>query len=57
MKWMLLGALIGLLLSLPQTLPLALEVVTALVSTPLFVAFALGAVARPYLPLVGRRTR
>ncbi|MFH9816161.1 hypothetical protein [Streptomyces sp. NPDC017230] len=57
MKWLLLGALIGLLLTIPQTLPLTIDVTTALVSQPLVVAFVLGAVARPHLPLVGRRTR
>ncbi|MGW2896824.1 hypothetical protein ACWDAO_19960 [Streptomyces sp. NPDC001212] len=53
MKWLILGALIGALLTIPQALPLipavVLAVVTALASTPLFVAFVLGAVARPIL--------
>ncbi|MGW5126700.1 hypothetical protein ACWEQ7_22120 [Streptomyces sp. NPDC004069] len=57
MKWLILGALIGLLLTIPQTIPTALDVVTALVSTPLFVAFVLGAVARPHLPLLRRWAR
>ena len=57
MKWLILGAPIGLLLAIPQTLPLAIGAVTALVSQPLAVAFVLGAVARPHLPLFGRWTR
>ncbi|MEF9903691.1 hypothetical protein [Streptomyces sp. P9-A2] len=57
MKWLLLGALLGLLLTIPQVLALTTTVVTALASQPLLVAFALGAAARPHLPLVGRWTR
>ncbi|MEU7399719.1 hypothetical protein [Streptomyces sp. NPDC044948] len=49
MKWLILGALLGLLLSIPQGQQLALSAVTALVTQPLFVAFVLGAVARPHL--------
>ncbi len=57
MKLLFLGALLGLLLTTPQGLHLTTATVTALVSQPLFVAFVLGAVARPYLPLVRRWTR
>ncbi|MER6147976.1 hypothetical protein [Streptomyces hirsutus] len=57
MRWLLLGALLGLLLTIPQTLALTTTVVTALASQPLLVAFVLGAAARPHLPLVGRWTR
>jgi hypothetical protein len=48
-KWLIFGALIGVLLSIPQGQQLALDAVTALVTSPLFVAFVLGAVARPHL--------
>jgi hypothetical protein len=54
MKWLILGALLGLLLTTPGALPLALAPVTTLVTQPLIVAFALGAVARPHLPLLRR---
>ncbi|MEU2598431.1 hypothetical protein ABZ669_14565 [Streptomyces hirsutus] len=57
MRWLLLGALLGLLLTIPQALAVAVTVVTVLVSEPWLVAFAVGVVARPYLPLVGRWTR
>ncbi|MBJ6615543.1 hypothetical protein [Streptomyces sp. I4(2020)] len=57
MKLLFLGALLGLLLTTPQGLHLTTATVTALASQPLLVAFVLGAVARPYLPLVRRWTR
>lgn len=57
MKWLILGALLGLLLTIPQTLPTLTAVVATLAVQPLLVAFVLGAAARPYLPLVGRRIR
>jgi hypothetical protein len=49
MRWLLLGALLALLLTIPGVLPLAASVIAALVTEPLFVAFVLGAVARPRL--------
>ncbi|MBL3670250.1 hypothetical protein JL475_30600 [Streptomyces sp. M2CJ-2] len=57
MKWLFLGALLGLLLTTPQVADLTTTVVTALASQSLLVAFVLGAAARPYLPLVKRWTR
>jgi len=57
MKWLILGALLGLLLTTPQAADLTTIVVTALTAQPLLVAFVLGAAARPHLPLVGRWTR
>ena len=57
MKLLILGALLGLLLTTPQGLHLTTTVVTALAYQPLLIAFVLGAVARPYLPLVKRWTR
>lgn len=52
MKWLILGALLGLLLTTPAALDLTATVVTALATQPLLVVFVLGAAARPYLPLV-----
>lgn len=49
MKWLILGALIGLVLAIPELFAVTVTAVTALVTEPLFVAFVLGAVARPYL--------
>lgn len=49
MKWLILGALIGLLLAIPQAQQATVDTVTALVTQPLFVAFVLGAVVRPHL--------
>jgi hypothetical protein len=57
MKWILLGALLGLLLTVPQALDLTASAVDGLASKPLLVAFILGAVARPHLPLPGRWAR
>lgn len=57
MKGLLLGAVIGLLLTIPGLFAAAATVVTMLVSQPLLVVFVLGAVARPYLPVVGRWQR
>lgn len=57
MKWLLLGALLGLLLTTPAVSAALAAVVTALASQPLAVVFVLGAAARPYLPVVGRWTR
>jgi hypothetical protein len=57
MRYLLLGALLGLLLAFPPVLAAAAVVVAALASKPLLVAFVLGAVARPYLPLPGRWAR
>ncbi|MFC8408531.1 hypothetical protein ACFUG9_33950 [Streptomyces griseoincarnatus] len=57
MKFLLLGALLALILTIPSLFAVVVTVATALVSQPLLVAFVLGAVARPYLPVVGRWTR
>ncbi|GAB3169873.1 hypothetical protein [Streptomyces incanus] len=57
MKWLLLGALLGLLLTIPQAPALAVAAVAVLASQPLLVAFVLGILARPYLPRLGRWTR
>jgi hypothetical protein len=57
MKWLLLGALLGVLLAVPQALDLTAAAVDGLASKPLLVAFVLGAVVRPHLPLPRRWAR
>ena len=57
MKFLLLGALLGLLLTIPAVSAALVSVAAGLASQPLLVAFAVGALARPYLPVVGRWTR
>lgn len=57
MRYLMLGALIGVLLAVPQTLDLTASAVDGLASQPLLVAFALGAVASPHLPLPRRWAR
>ncbi|MFI0139646.1 hypothetical protein [Streptomyces luteogriseus] len=57
MKWLLLGALLGVLLAVPQALDLTASAVDGMASQPLLVAFVLGAVARPHLTLPRRWTR
>ncbi|MFD4569360.1 hypothetical protein ACFWOX_33985 [Streptomyces sp. NPDC058467] len=56
MKWLLIGALLGLLIAFPQLLALVVPVVAALLSKPLLVAFGLGLAVRPYLPRLRRWT-
>ncbi|MET7983038.1 hypothetical protein [Streptomyces sp. NPDC005281] len=57
MRWLLLGALAGLLLAYPQLLGLALAVVAAVLSKPVLAAFGLGLATRASLPRVRRWTR
>ncbi|MET8134681.1 hypothetical protein ABZV24_22460 [Streptomyces sp. NPDC005251] len=57
MRWLLLGALAGLLLAYPQLLGLVLAVVAAVLSKPVLTAFGLGLAARSGLTRVWRRTR
>ncbi|MBD0838805.1 hypothetical protein [Streptomyces sp. TRM68416] len=49
MRWLILGALLGLLLLFPSLLALVTTVVAAVASQPVVVAFALGLIARPHL--------
>lgn len=49
MKWLILGALLGLLLLYPSLLAVVVAAVAALLSKPLVVAFGLGLAARPAL--------
>ncbi|MDX3458417.1 hypothetical protein PV396_41890 [Streptomyces sp. ME02-8801-2C] len=57
MKWVLLGALLGLLLVFPQLLALVVTVVAAILAKPVLVAFALGLAVRVQLPCIRRRAR
>ncbi|MCX4858966.1 hypothetical protein [Streptomyces canus] len=56
MKWLILGALLGLLLLYPSLLAVVVTVVAAIVSKPVLVAFGLGLAARPHLPRIRRWT-
>ncbi|MFE2828456.1 hypothetical protein [Streptomyces sp. NPDC059271] len=57
MKWILLGALFGLLIAYPSLLALLIAVVAVLLSKPVVVAFGLGLVVRGRLPRLRRWTR
>ncbi|MEU0783260.1 hypothetical protein ABZ341_17015 [Streptomyces sp. NPDC006173] len=57
MKWLLAGALFGLLLAYPTLLALVIAVVVAVLSKPVAVAFGLGLAVRAHLPYLRRRTR
>ncbi|MFE2530439.1 hypothetical protein [Streptomyces sp. NPDC059371] len=57
MRWLLLGALAGLLLAYPTLLGLALAVAAAVLSKPVVVAFGLGLATRLSVPRAWRRTR
>jgi hypothetical protein len=50
MRWILLGALLGLLLLFPAALAVVAAVAAAVLSKPVLVAFGLGLAARPHLP-------
>lgn len=54
MRWLLLGALLGLLVVFPPLLALVTGLVAALCSHPVFVAFACGVVFLPSLRTVRR---
>jgi hypothetical protein len=49
MRWILLGAVLAVLLLVPQALTAIAAVAAALASQPVLVAFALGALARPHM--------
>ncbi|MFF4356925.1 hypothetical protein [Streptomyces sp. NPDC001604] len=57
MRWLILGALLGLLLLYPSLLAIVLAAAVAILSKPLLVAFGLGLAARPYMPRIARWTR
>ena len=50
MRWLILGALLGLLLLYPSLLAVVASVAAAVLSKPVLVAFGLGLAARPHLP-------
>jgi hypothetical protein len=57
MRWILLGALLGLLLLYPSLLGLVVAIAAAILGKPLLVAFSLGLAARPHLPRIRRWAR
>ncbi|MEY2243175.1 hypothetical protein AB8A21_09565 [Streptomyces sp. BF23-18] len=57
MRWLLLGALAGLLLAYPQLLALVLAAAAVVLAKPVVVAFGLGLATRVPLTRVRRRTR
>jgi hypothetical protein len=54
MKWLLLGALLGLLLLYPAALAVVVAIVAAVLSKPVMIAFGLGLFARAHLPRIRR---
>lgn len=57
MKWLLFGALLGLLLVFPSLLALVVAAVAAVLAKPVLVAFGLGLAVRTRLPRMRRRAR
>ncbi|WP_205522911.1 hypothetical protein [Streptomyces sp. RLB3-6] len=57
MKWLLLGALLGLLLVFPSLLGLVVAASAAVLAKPVLVAFGLGLAVRTRLPRLRRRVR
>lgn len=58
MRWLLLGALLGVLFAVPSLLTLTAALAAALLGKPMLVAFGLGLAARPHLPRIrGRWSR
>jgi hypothetical protein len=57
MRWILLGAFLGLLLLYPSLLTVVAAIVAAILSKPVLVAFGLGLTVRARLPLLRRWTR
>ncbi|MER5467192.1 hypothetical protein [Streptomyces sp. NPDC002685] len=57
MRWIILGALLGLLIAFPPLLALVLAAVVAGLSKPVLVAFGLGLTVRVHLPRLRRWTR
>jgi hypothetical protein len=57
MKWLLLGALLGLCLVYPPLMGLLVAAVAAVLSKPLLVAFVAGLAVRSHLPRMQRYPR
>ncbi|QIY72035.1 hypothetical protein HEP84_25690 [Streptomyces sp. RLB1-33] len=55
MRWLLLGALLGLLFVFPPLLMAVAAIVAAVACKPVAVTFALGLAVRPYLARKARR--
>ncbi|MEV0470239.1 hypothetical protein [Streptomyces prunicolor] len=56
MRWLILGALLGLLIAYPTLLAVIATIVAVLLSKPVLVAFGLGVAARGSLPRIRRWT-
>ncbi|MEU6373958.1 hypothetical protein [Streptomyces sp. NPDC046909] len=57
MRYLILGALLGLLLLYPSLLSAVITIAAAILAKPILVAFGLGLAARPYLPRSRRWAR
>ncbi|MGW0865763.1 hypothetical protein [Streptomyces sp. NPDC002611] len=57
MRWLIIGALLGLAITFPQLPTDAVTLIASVASKPLVVAFALGLAARPCLPRMRRWAR
>jgi len=57
MRWLILGALLGLLLLYPAALAVVIAVAAAVLSKPVMIAFGLGLLARGQTPRLRRWTR
>lgn len=57
MRWLLFGALLGVLLLYPSALTVVADVATAILGKAVLVAFVAGLAARPYLPRLRRWAR
>ncbi|MGW3024815.1 hypothetical protein [Streptomyces sp. NPDC001221] len=57
MRWLILGALLGLLIAFPSLLAIVITVAAAILSKPVVVAFGLGLAASPHLPRLRRWAR
>lgn len=53
-KWLLVGALLGLLIVYPSLLAVVVALVAAILGKPVLVAFAAGLLVRPHLPRARR---
>ena len=54
MKWIILGALLGLLLLYPALLTVVVTIAAAILSKPVMIAFGLGLFARGWIPRLPR---
>lgn len=57
MRWLILGALFGLLLLYPSLLTVVVTIAAAILAKPLLLAFGLGLVVRGYVPRLRRWAR